>query len=599
MITIMVLKSKNITAMRKFITSILIAAAAMTACVQNDDFVVNNTNDTISFTAQVAAPNSRTVLVEDDEETLYHAEWVEGDQVSIFEITDVADGSNKYHANKPTIAADGKTATLDVTFNKWDASTYSYVFCTTSASINGAATYLGLTLPATQTPAAMDTFDGASDIIVSKRVTRDSQPNNETITFETTRISAIAEVTVKNLALAAGDKVVSVAFTCDQNIAGKLSSIKFENIDAGTPFADATYSNAVKSVTVNLPTPQVGNFKYYMNVWPATLAVGESYKVIVTTENDTFVKEGTLTNKVEFKMGDINALTINMKDIVGENSKQPEVEMPDYVTVAGIKWAMGNLEYELNGTTGDGFVTDWCIAPSQAHHFNMTVESGTDVVLTDYKKAAHFNFGGINDAVSLAYDAAIHIAAPAAGNPAFDFSGKMYTDQACTIETTNYTEAKYGDIAYYASKGQYRMPTATEFKTLYDNSCYTSATYETAGSTIYGTYYYNPGDEETAGLVEGTKVLTTEDLTVGLFLPWSGRAYNNTEYKVYKVHSQGFYRTSTVDPLSIEGQGYGVIYRVNDHSIITNDGAKTVGDKKTFNFGATSRYAIRPIYIAE
>ena len=596
MITIMVLKSKTITAMRKFITSILIAAAAMTACVQNDDFVVNNTNDTISFTAQISTPDSRTVLVEDDEEILYHAEWVEGDQVSIFEITDVADNGKKYHAIKPKIAANGETATLDITFNKWDATTYSYVFCTTNASINGAATYLGLTLPATQTPAAMDTFDGASDIIVSKRVTRDSQPNNETITFETTRISAIAEVAVKNLALTAGDKVVSIAFTCDQYIAGKLSSVTFANIDAGTPFANATYSDAVKSVTVNLPTPQVGNFKYYMNVWPATLAVDESYKVIVTTENDTFVKEGTLTNQVEFKMGDINALTINMKGIVGESQKQPEVEMPDYVTVAGIKWAMGNLEYEKNGTTGDGFVTDWCIAPSQAHHFNMTVAAATDVTLTDYNKAAHFNFGGINDAVSFAYNAAIHIAAPAEGNPAFDFSGKMYKDQACTEETTNYAEAKYGDIAYYASKGQYRMPTAADFATLYANSCYTSATYETAGSTIYGTYYYNPGNQETAGLVDGTKNLTTDDLTVGLFLPWSGRAYNNTEYNVYKVHSQGFYRTSTVAPYSETGKGYGVIYRVNDHSIIDNTGDRTVGDNKTFNFGATSRYAIRPIY---
>ena len=59
----MVLNSKTITAMRKFITSILIAAAAMTACVQNDDFVVNNANDTITLTAQVSAPEARTTLI--------------------------------------------------------------------------------------------------------------------------------------------------------------------------------------------------------------------------------------------------------------------------------------------------------------------------------------------------------------------------------------------------------------------------------------------------------------------------------------------------------------------------------------------------------
>ena len=81
----MVQNSKNITAMRKFITSILIAAAAMTACVQNDDFVVNNTNDTITLTAHVAAPEVRTTLI--GEGNSYHAEWNEGDELNIFEIT--------------------------------------------------------------------------------------------------------------------------------------------------------------------------------------------------------------------------------------------------------------------------------------------------------------------------------------------------------------------------------------------------------------------------------------------------------------------------------------------------------------------------------
>jgi hypothetical protein len=177
----------------------------------------------------------------------------------------------------------------------------------------------------------------------------------------------------------------------------------------------------------------------------------------------------------------------------------------------------------------------------------------------------------------------------------------MYTDNTCATETSDFVTAKFGDVAFWASNGQYRMPTATEFGKLYTDACYTLAAYVYGAYTIEGTYFYNPANGETAGLVDGTKTLTEEDLTVGLFLPWSGRGYNNVEYKIYKVGTQGYYRTSTVGVDSKDGQGYGVIYRVNDHTNLVNDGSKSVNDgvetATTYNFGATSRYAIRPILV--
>ena len=70
---IMVQISKKCSAMRKFITTMLIAAAAFTACVQNDDNIVVNTDNKITFTAQLNAPESRTVLVKEGNK--FHAEW--------------------------------------------------------------------------------------------------------------------------------------------------------------------------------------------------------------------------------------------------------------------------------------------------------------------------------------------------------------------------------------------------------------------------------------------------------------------------------------------------------------------------------------------
>ncbi|MBQ5700989.1 MAG: hypothetical protein IIV68_02575, partial [Alistipes sp.] len=80
------------------------------------------------------------------------------------------------------------------------------------------------------------------------------------------------------------------------------------------------------------------------------------------------------------------------------------------------------------------------------------------------------------------------------------------------------------------------------------------------------------------------------DLTVGLFLPLAGRAYNTTEYNVNKIGTQGVYRTSTVNKTSTADDTNGLIYRL--HSL-------TEGAYWHASFGATARYLIRPIYIAE
>lgn len=102
-------------------------------------------------------------------------------------------------------------------------------------------------------------------------------------------------------------------------------------------------------------------------------------------------------------------------------------------------------------------------------------------------------------------------------------------------------------------------------------------------------YFYNPGEGETAGTAaETTKVLTADDLAVGVFLPWSGRGYDGTEFNVYKIGAQGVYRTSTVNSTSTTDATNGLIYRVQS----LNEGAYWHK-----SYGATARYLIRPIYI--
>ena len=574
-------------AMKKIITSILIAAASFTACVQNNDEVIVK-SDKVTFNATIDAPVSRTVLVEQNGK--FHAEWTAGDHIELFEVTTTGDTNTKANNLVVTLAEGGATASVEFTLEANSADSYTYIVAHNNASMHGKGIYLAFDLPATQKPTAMNTFDSLSDFLLSNAVITTAQPTG-TMSFNLSRVTAIAKVTVKGLKLAADEAVERVTFSCENDIAGKRTNIMTEDIKNGLdPLTQATVASVGKSITVVLPEAQTGQFSYYMNLWPETLAVGSNYTVkVVTNVGKVYTKEATIAKALEFTSGNITAVTVNMAGI-GEDI---DTSIP-YVEVAGIKWATGNLEYEVGGTTSKGFATGWCIAPSQEHHFYMGT-TGDNKSISNYDKVSHFNFGGIGQgALHIDPASAVHLP----GETAFDFSGKMYTDQDCTAATTDFAATKYGDVAYWASNGQYRMPSKADMETLYNKACRTLASY----NGVEGTYFYNPGEGEAAGNVEGSKALTKSELETGLFLPNAGRGYDNANYTLFNINTIGMYRTSTVQENSKTGvQGYGVISRVNKLDETCDYYNKTIrsADPKTYAYGACGRYCIRPIYIAE
>lgn len=581
---IMVLNSKKCSTMRKFITTMLIAAAAFTACVQNDDFVINN-DETVSVTVNLTNPDTRTVLVEEDGK--FHAEWKAGDGITLYQVTDMA--SRDKVSTK--IAEDGKTATVTVEFPKREGEKFYYVMASPVCSMSGSYYMAFDGISDKQAPAAMNTFDGASDFILSKAVELTSQPT-EAINFENERISSIAKISIKVPTLANGDAIKSVIFACEQPIAGKISYCYLTDILNNEPLKQHTHNPALNTITVTLPEAQTADFSYYMCLWPETLAKDDEVTVTLLTNNDKkYIKKITLPKDLEFKSGVMTGLTVNMTAIKEYNP----IEMPEYVTVAGIKWAMGNLEYDANGTASEGFAAGWRIAPTQYHHFFLDSSEETQTGTVD--QMAHFNLGGITKFYQGATndtDAWITVAGT------FDFSGKMYTDQTCTTPTDNYGDAVYGDIAFWASKGQYRMPTAAEMQKLYTDACYTLATYIDGTNTIKGMYFYNPGASDTPGLVDGTKTIEDTDLAEGLFLPWSGRGYKDaSNAKIYKINTNGVYRSATVSNHSTVEDPYGVIFRVMNTAESANETDYANAFYKAANhhdYGATARYAIRPVY---
>lgn len=302
--------------MKKIFIQLLMAVMALTSCIKNSDEIIPNT---LSFAAKIDSPKSRSVLVEQGGR--HYAEWVAGDYVELFEVTTTGSTTAKANNLFTTLTEGGKVVSVNFDLAAKSADKYTYLLTHNEASMSKAGTFIAFVVPNTQAPTAMNTYDPLSDFIVSKGVELPSQPTS-TVNFEMARVTALAKVTIKNLALVPGDAVKSVTFSCDKTIAGKITKIMVADLVAGVyPLTHSEVDDPVNSVTVTLPEPQRGDFSYYMSVWPTTLDAGSSCTVIVATNNNvTYTKQIVLPKVMELTSGDITAFTVNMSGVGSQSA---------------------------------------------------------------------------------------------------------------------------------------------------------------------------------------------------------------------------------------------------------------------------------------
>lgn len=409
---------------------------------------------------------------------------------------------------------------------------------------------------------------------------------NEKNEVEFKQLTAYVTVQINKLA----PETASIVFTSDKNLSGLHSVALPDGMVTG-----AAASNGDKTVTVTFteaaPT--------MVNVFFA-LPIGDHAHLTATAYNAEGKKlnEVVLGTLIAASRGLLLDYQIELPVMVP--SKPAPIE--GTVNVAGIYWALGNLEYEKGGNTGNGFAAGWHIASNQAHYYDAAL--GKERVYANYDKRDVFNLGGIADPFDCEVTASINAPAGTA------FSGKMYADQACTTETTDFAAAKYGDIAYWASNGQYRMPSYEDIQTLVEKASVKMATYVLDGVEINGIYFYDPdfGEVPTVNLDE-TVVLTDADLEVGLFLPYSGRGYNKSgtnkntgldnRHDVFNSGSNCLYHVAAikeVDPSTknyVEGGCYGYTFNATQAGNAETNGGLTYLNGA---MNSSARLAIRPIY---
>lgn len=220
----------------------------------------------------------------------------------------------------------------------------------------------------------------------------------------------------------------------------------------------------------------------------------------------------------------------SMRPVINE---KPEPQQKNYIEVCGIKWAKGNLIYR-EGYSSTGFVDNWGLSPSQWYYAN--ADDG-QVSSTEIKtgETSLFNWGvcGSNALNNRLY--AMYYG---------DISAKLFKDRNCTVGAT-FDSANYGDIAYWASRGQYRMPSHDELYKLFTEASRESGWYTLSnGKTINGYLFYDPNGNKTVSTTK--REFTDQDLEKGVFLPCCGT--RNSQSTTIKYSGQrGYYYDSFRD----------------------------------------------------
>lgn len=285
--------------MMKLLTVVAVAAMGLTACQTGFEEQANvNNNVTVSFVAE----QTRTAVDTSGSAPLFS--WSDNETFAVLEQTDaLAQATSVTYAK-----VDGK-AKIDAQFPiNADKGEYKYIAIYPASGYVAAENISNATLalPSAQSMAE-GSYDPNADLMVSWPVVTAAQPT-EAQSLRFTRLVAVAKMTINNLNLTEGEVVEKVEFTADgKALAGSIAA----NLENPHEF---TVSEGVSSIAVATNSAS----DVYFTTLPATLAAGDAYSVIVTTNQNTYTKDGVIPaeKSLVFEAGNVSRFSVNMADAV-------------------------------------------------------------------------------------------------------------------------------------------------------------------------------------------------------------------------------------------------------------------------------------------
>ena len=271
---------------------------------------------------------------------------------------------------------------------------------------------------------------------------------------------------------------------------------------------------------------------------------------------------------------------------------------PPYVEVAGVKWGKYNLQY-TPGSNADGWTGGYHLAANPWDYYYSdgslpVLSTGSDAE-TDAIKSDHFRWGDISKAHNYGYDAKLH----------YD---KTVGDIKGHITNSN----EFGDLPYYASQQNWRLPSPEDFEDLMKNTTEYVGYYNDGTKKIYGALFVPDGvahgwvvnknnskhkrSNQTGTIPENQlREFTKEFINKGVFFPAAGSYtdYSNGAPIMYTAGRQGLYWTSK--SVSTTNAYSFTFYLTSGSFNLPTVGNSNAGNRpKKFEM-----YSIRPIYIGQ
>ena len=285
---------------------------------------------------------------------------------------------------------------------------------------------------------------------------------------------------------------------------------------------------------------------------------------------------------------------------------------PPYIEIDGVKWGKYNLQYTPNSKTV-GWKDGYHLAKNPWDYFYtesspMNLEANVIKIPSsnaDNAEFDHFRWGDISKAHSFAYDDKDH-----------------YDTSVENIEKKN-SNNEYGDIAYYASKGDWRLPNVAEFESLMRNTTEYIGYYPSEAGDVLGVLFVPDGvahgkiigkngqvvsSSNVNGNISGfsgknyqtstiVRKFTAEEISKGIFFPATGTFtnYSSGPTNLNNAGRMGYYWTADCFNAT-QAKSFTFQFAANGRVMFA-----TVGNSRADDIfpPKNNMYSIRPIYIGQ
>jgi len=218
----------------------------------------------------------------------------------------VVKGAKQYKFNNDNTTGSSVTTTFTGQTSV-DSTLYAYYpYSSLGIALDGAK----VDIKNIQNPKSNDTFDGSSDVLVSKPFAVDAATKNIS-NLEFRRLTAVVKIVLNDSDSSLSSE--SLKFVTIKTPGTNLTGRAYVNFSTSS-FGEL-YTSQCDSVRVNSAADFSidGSKALYASVYPTTILSGSTLVVSGSTSNHSFSREFTLTNDIKFESGKITTIKAKIR----------------------------------------------------------------------------------------------------------------------------------------------------------------------------------------------------------------------------------------------------------------------------------------------